>query len=389
MTGPVKIGVVTTSRADFSIYASVLDALRQSSKFDAGLIVTGMHMLPEFGYTFDSVKQSGHPIFTSFEGLENGDQPIDISRSMGKTTARSAEALNDLQLDLLMVLGDRFEMHAVALSALPFRIPVVHLHGGEETEGAIDNALRHSMTKLSHLHFCSTALTAKRLHAMGEAPANVIISGAPALDRMNGFQPMTRQELHDKFAIPQDTPFTLVTLHPETLDPDGSIKTFDAMAGELIKTSAHLVFTAANADTAGRALNTHMTEFVEAHKDRTQLTQHMGGHGYFSAMNHADLMIGNSSSGILEAASFGLPVINIGDRQAGREQSANVIDCAATATNIGNSIKRAMSPEHRATAKAGGNIYGDGQAAPRIISGLTDFIEKGMPIRKSFHGDFK
>ena len=387
MTEPVRIGVVTTSRADFGIYGSVLDALRDAPEFDAGLIVTGMHLLPEFGLTVKDVERSGHPVLARFEGLVNGDTPQDIGRSMGQTTYRAAEALDGLGLDLMMVLGDRYEMHAVALTALPFRIPVVHLHGGEETEGAIDNALRHSMSKLSHLHFCSTELSARRLHAMGENPDHVIVSGAPALDRLNSFTPLSREELSDKFVIPGDKSFVLVTYHPETLDPEGSLRAFESMAGVLAETPHHLVFTSANADTAGRALNARIESAVSKMKDRAQLVQHMGAQGYFSAMHHAELMIGNSSSGILEAASFGLPVVNIGSRQAGRERSPNVVDCAEGANDIRQAIRTALSPAHKEKAKAGGNIYGDGKAATRIISGLKEFVVEGMPVRKRFFGD--
>lgn len=386
MTTQYRIGVVTTSRADFGIYRSVLKALQAAPDLEFGLVVTGMHLSPEFGMTVREVEASGFPIWAKFEALLASDSPEGIAKSMGTTTLAAAQAFADLEIDLLVVLGDRFEMHAVALAALPFRMPVAHIHGGEETEGAIDNALRHSMTKLSHLHFCATELAAARISAMGEDPKYITVSGAPALDSVGSVTRLDRAQLAEKFGLPKSDEFALITFHPETLDPVGTMQELDNLCSVLAETDLHLVFTAANADTSGRAVNAKLSAFIDHHKDRAQLVKHMGAVGYFSAMDAAAIMVGNSSSGILEAASFQLPVVNIGDRQAGRERSSNVVDCAGDTAAIRSAISSARSSEFREGLASAANVYGDGNAAPRIVDGMRAFLKDRAPVRKRFHG---
>ncbi len=379
-----SVSIVTTSRADFGIYRSVLELLEREESIALDLIVTGMHLSPEFGNTITDVKAAGIPIRDSFNGLVSSDSEEGIATSMGLTTIGAAQSFAKTPPDLLMVLGDRFEMHAVALAALPFRIPVAHIHGGEETEGAIDNSLRHSITKLSHLHFCATQLAAKRVRAMGEASNRVIVSGAPALDNLRDIKLLDRHALETRFGIPAKDDFYLVTFHPETLDPEASLRTLEDIAGVLLQFDPRAVFTLANADTLGRAMNDRIRALVASSPDKFLLVEHMGVQGYFSAMNAASAMIGNSSSGIIEAASFGLPVVNIGDRQRGREQSRNTINASPKKEDIKNCILQATSNAHREICAQNINVYGDGNAAQKICASIVEFLGSEFDIKKSF-----
>lgn len=382
-TPPYSVGVVTTSRADFSIYASLLNELDQDADISMGLYVSGMHLSPDFGLTVKSVEAAGYPIWDKVECLMSSDSPEGISKSMGMATSGFAQSFARRKPDLLIVLGDRFEMHAVAVAALPFNIPLAHIHGGEETEGAMDNSLRHCISKLSHLHFPSTKLSEKRLQLMGEQPANICAAGAPALDSILSTKLLSRSELSEQFGIP-DAPFILITYHPVTLETDGGQTEFEELWSALQNNPQPVVFTLANADQLGRAINQRIRDIVSEHP-QAFLVENMGATRYYSAMACAHVMVGNSSSGIIEAASFELPVVNVGDRQKGRERSANVIDVEGTVTGITQGLVRANDPAFRKILKTSGNIYGDGQAAERILEKTKAALKAGINIKKPFH----
>ena len=384
MPGPQVVGVVTTSRADYGIYKPVLRALAADPDFNPRLFVAGMHMSPEFGLTVSTIERDPFEIADRIECLVSSDSEEGVASSMGLTTLRFATSLSRNRPDLLMVLGDRYEMHAAALAAVPLRLPIVHVHGGEETENAIDNVLRHSLTKLSHLHFASTDLARRRILAMGEAPDRVIVSGAPSLDNAKSEEVLALEVLAERFGLPGE-PFVLVTLHPETLDPAASQRTLQLIWSGLERHRAPLVFTAANADAAGRALNQAIEALAAKHPGRVRVAGTLGTQGYFSAMHHALAMIGNSSSGIIEAAGFGLPVLNVGDRQKGREQSANTYNAGIVAEEIAAGIGLVLSETSRVKARAARNVYGDGFAAGRIVAGLKGFVASGAPVAKRFH----
>jgi UDP-hydrolysing UDP-N-acetyl-D-glucosamine 2-epimerase len=379
-----RIGVVTTSRADFGIYQSVLKALTAASDIEFGLLVTGMHMSPEFGLTRTIIDDSGYPVWDRLETLLSSDTEIGVAKSMALTTLAFADCLGRHHLDLLLVLGDRFEMHAAALAAVPLRIPLAHIHGGEETIGAIDNVFRHSLTKISSLHFPATELSAERIRQMGEAGENVIVAGAPALDTIQSAAVMTRAELAQKFDLPESGPFMLATYHPATLTPGSTFEELDGLWAAVRDAADPIVFTLANADPAGREVNGRLRAFADERPKTTTIVGTMGVDGYFSAMRSARVMVGNSSSGILEAASFGLPVVNIGERQRGRERSSNVIDVPGTARDIRDGLQRAISDEFREQIADCRNVYGDGRAAERIISGIQSFLGRGGRVAKEF-----
>ena len=381
---PWNVVVLTTSRADFSIYQSVLRALDAHTEITPSLIVTGMHMSEAFGYTFKEVEKSGWPIAANFDCLSDGDSAKDIGISMGQATSGMAKALDGIDADLLIVLGDRFEMAAAALAAVPQGLPICHLHGGEETEGAMDNVLRHMLTKLSHLHCCATELAASRIQQMGEPAERVIVSGAPALDNIAAVPRLSRAELAKQFGLPESGDFALITYHPVTLDLAATDVEIEALFTVINEIDIKCIFTAANADTAGRALNAKIEQFV-SETEGQMLIGHMGAKGYYSAMEHAAMMIGNSSSGILEAASFGLPVINIGDRQKGREVSPNLIQTCGTTQKLKAAFKKAQEPKFKALCEQRVNVYGDGQAAGRIVGAVAEFLESGHGPRKAFH----
>ena len=381
---PWRVAVLTTSRADFSIYQAVLRALGAHPDIQPSLLVTGMHMSKDFGYTFTEVEKSGWPIAASFECLAAGDTAKDIGLSMGQAVQGMAAALDTIHVDMLMVLGDRFEMAAAALAAVPRGLPICHLHGGEETEGAMDNVLRHMLTKISHLHCCATELAASRIRQMGEPPERVIVSGAPALDNIAAVPRLSRAELSQQFGLPESGNFALITYHPVTLDLAATETEIQALFDVIKETGIHCVFTAANADTAGRALNTKIEKFVSGTEGQ-MLIGHMGAKGYYSAMEHAAMMIGNSSSGILEAASFGLPVVNIGDRQKGREVSENVITSMGAAQDLKAAITQARTSEFKVVCAKKHNVYGDGHAADKIAVAVSAFLNAGHGPRKAFY----
>jgi len=380
---PWNIVVLTTSRADFSIYQSVLRALDAHPDIAPSLLVTGMHMSEDFGYTFTEVEKSGWPIAASFDCLADGDAAENIGESMGRATIGAADALADIHADMLMVLGDRFEMAAAALAAVPRGLPICHLHGGEETEGAMDNVLRHVLTKISHLHCCATELAASRIRQMGEPAERVIVSGAPALDNIAAVPRLSRSELAAQFGLPESGDFALITYHPVTLDLEATATEIDALFKVIKETKIKCVFTAANADTAGRALNAKIETFV-AETEGQMLIGHMGAKGYYSAMEHAAMMIGNSSSGILEAASFGLPVVNIGDRQKGREVSPNLIQTDGTLKGLKTAVTKAQDSIFKSLCDGRVNVYGDGQAADKIATAIAMFLKSEHGPRKAF-----
>jgi UDP-N-acetylglucosamine 2-epimerase (non-hydrolysing)/GDP/UDP-N,N'-diacetylbacillosamine 2-epimerase (hydrolysing) len=303
---------------------------------------------------------------------------------MGLGTIGFAQAYGRLRPDILLVLGDRFEMYAAALAALPFKIPVAHVHGGEVTRGAIDDALRHSMTKLSHLHFVSTEEYARRVVQLGEEPWRVVVSGAPSLDNLQNILFLSREELAEKFDVTLDDTFLLVTYHPVTLEYEQTEWQFAELLAALHTCRRPLLFTMANADTHGRILNNMIQDFVSTHAS-AQAVNNLGTQGYFSAMALATGMVGNSSSGIIEAASFNLPVVNIGNRQDGRIRGPNVVDVDYKRTSILEGINKALDPAFRELLQGIPNPYGSGTASEKIVEVLKAAKIDNILLMKRFY----
>jgi UDP-N-acetylglucosamine 2-epimerase (non-hydrolysing)/GDP/UDP-N,N'-diacetylbacillosamine 2-epimerase (hydrolysing) len=366
-----KLGLVTVARSDYGIYLPVLRKIQADAQLQLCLIVSGMHLAPEFGRTVEVIEEDGFEIAEKVEMLVASDTPEAIAKSMGLGLIGFAQAYARTRPDILIVLGDRFEMHAAALSALPFKIPVAHIHGGELTMGAIDDALRHSMTKLSHLHFVSTDEYARRVIQLGEEPWRVIVSGAPSLDNLQAIRLLSRGELEKKFGLSLNEPPLLVTYHPVTLEYEQTRQQTEELLAALSSFDVPLVFTAPNADTGGRLITQLVRDYV-ATRSSARLVDNLGTQAYFSLMAISAAMVGNSSSGIIEASAFKLPVVNIGTRQEGRVRGANVIDVGYRREEITAGVKRALSADFRSGLAGMSNPYGSGAAADKIVARLKE-----------------
>ena len=370
-----RLGVVTVSRSDYGHLRPVLEALRRAPDLELLLLVAGMHLASEFGLTVRDIEADGFPISARVEMLGGGDTPEAVAAATGRGVAGFGEAFARLRPDVVVVLGDRFEMLAAAVAALPFALPVAHIHGGEVSEGAMDNQIRHAITKLAHLHFASAEPHARRIAAMGEEPWRIHTVGAPGLDRLATTEPLPRAALARELGLPEAGPWLLVTFHPVTLEYRDTAAHIDELLAALEKTDGFIVITYPNADTAGRLIIERIEEFAGRHPRRCRLAKSLGERLYLSLLRHADLMIGNSSSGLIEAPSFGLPVVNVGSRQRGRLRGANVIDVEPSREDILRGIEAAQALPFRVRARAAANPYGDGHAAPRIVE-----ILRSVPI---------
>jgi len=365
-----KIAVVTVGRSDYGIYRPILRRIQADHELQLCLIVGGMHLSPEFGLTSKLIEEDGFEIHDRVEMLLSSDSSEGISKSVGLGVIGFSQSYARARPDILVVLGDRFEMYAAALAALPFKIPVAHIHGGELTRGAIDDALRHSMTKLSHLHFVATQEYANRVIQLGEDPRHVIISGAPGLDNLYSEKLLKREELSSIFSLQIcESPYLIVTYHPVTLEFEQTESQISEILAALESTEKAVVFTMPNADTSGRIIREKILEYV-GRQPNCQAVEYLGTQGYFSVMKFASAMVGNSSSGIIEAASFDLPVVNIGTRQAGRVRGQNVIDVDYSQESIIAGIRKASDSQFRKDIQGLPNPYGDGTASELIVKTL-------------------
>ena len=379
-----RVGVVTVSRSDYGHLRPVLEGIRSAPDLELALFVAGMHLSPDFGLTVREIEVDGVPIAERIDMLEGGDTPEAIAASTGRGVAGFAHAFARQRPDLLVVLGDRFEMLAAAVAALPFVLPVAHIHGGEVSEGAMDNQIRHAITKLAHLHFASAEPHARAIARMGEEPWRIHTVGAPGLDRLVDLEALPREALALELDLPADGPWLLVTFHPVTLEYGDTAGHIDELLAALEKTDGTFVMSYPNADTSGRLIIERLEEFAARHPRRCRLARSLGERLYLSLLRHADLMIGNSSSGLIEAPSFGLPVVNIGARQRGRLRGGNVIDVEPAREDILRGIEVAQTPAFRARARAAANPYGDGRAAPRIVEVLRTVPLDRRLVQKRF-----
>jgi len=379
------IGIVTVSRSDYGIYLPILERIERDPDLALSLYVGGMHLDSGFGHTADWIERDGFDVAGRVEMLEASDAPEGISRSIGRGVAGFAECFAAGAPDILVVLGDRFEMFAAAVAATPFTLPVAHIHGGETTEGAFDEGFRHCITKLSHLHFVSTEMHSRRVIQLGEEPWRVTLSGAPALDHLRDFVPMTDAQLEARIGqAPPKEPFLLVTYHPVTLDAETGADDPGELLAALDDISMRAIITLPNADTGGRQLGSRLRDY-SASRDDTSLVDNLGIQAYFTLMGRAAAMVGNSSSGIIEAASLGLPVVNVGSRQKGRERGANVLDVGCERTAITAAIREACSDRFRKGLDGLHNPYGDGTASGKIVSALKTILLDRRLLQKRFH----
>ena len=374
------IGVVSGSRADYGLYFPILKKIMAHPRLKLRLYVTGTHLSRRFGYTVSWIKKDGFPIAASVRIPLNLDSPDGIARAMGKGTIGFANVFKKNPPDILLILGDRFEMHSAAVAAIPFNIPLAHIHGGELTYGSFDEYFRHSLTKMSHLHFTAAAQYAGRVKQMGEEPWRVKNCGAPGLDNILSLPRYSQAELTKKFKVNFSKPLILVTFHPVSMEYK---KTEDHICNLLQALSDYqnysIIFTRPNADTYNEIIVHRISAFIHRHRNGL-MVDNFGQRGYLSMMEHAALMLGNSSSGIIEAASFKLPVVNIGSRQDGRIRNKNVIDTGDSIKDIQTGIQKALSRKFRSSLQKIKNVYGDGRASQRIVSVLAEVhLGKLMP----------
>lgn len=365
-----RIGVVTVARSDFGIYLPLLRRLRDCNWAELQLIVAAAHLSPTHGNTVDWIREEGFSAAFEVPMTSEDDSPLAAAESMGRGLQGFASAYDHLRPDLLVLLGDRFEMHSAASAAVPFQIPVAHIHGGEVTTGAIDDALRHSISKLSHLHFASTKPYARRLVCMGAPPELVEVSGAPGLDAITAIQRLNREQLAERLGIPLDRAPLAVTFHPETRCGTTATEQITPLLRVLSQQDRPLVISRPNADPGNAEIVQRWENFLQRYNGPTVFANNLGSQVYFSVLAESAVMIGNSSSGIIEAASFELPVVNIGDRQGGRIRPENVIDVANKTVAIADGLNRALSESFRQSLRGMVNPYGDGQATQRIYHRL-------------------
>jgi GDP/UDP-N,N'-diacetylbacillosamine 2-epimerase (hydrolysing) len=361
-----------------------MQAIRETPGLELQVIATGMHLSPEFGLTYREIEEDGFVIDSKIEILLSADTPTALAKSMGLGMIGFGEALQRLRPDLLFVLGDRFEIFSAAASATVAGIPIAHAHGGETTEGAFDEALRHSITKMSHLHFVAAEEYRKRVIQMGEDPARVFLVGGLGLDNITRLPLLERAALEESLNFKLGRKNLLVTFHPVTLEN----ATSEAQMQELLCALAalpdtHLIFTMPNADTGGRVLIDMIEQFV-ADRNTARAYSSLGVLRYLSCVRNVDGVVGNSSSGLLEVPSFGKGTVNIGDRQRGRLKAASVIDCTPDRPAIDAALQQLYSPAFQQRLRTVRNPYGEGGSSEKILAVLRDYPLESI-LKKSFH----
>ena len=367
---PRKVCVVTGSRAEYGLLYPILKEIKQHENLNLQLIATTMHLSDEFGLTYKQIEKDGFKIDIKINNLVESDSIT----SMAKTSSNAMRLLSDgfekLEPNVVLLLGDRYETHAAASTALLMNIPIAHVHGGEVSQGAVDEQIRHSITKMSYLHFCSTDSYRNRIIQMGEDPTRVFNCGAPGIDNISKLQLISKDQLEKKLSWKFGSISALFTYHPETLAETDIESDLDLIFKILDALDMRVLFTYSNADFGGRVINQNIEHFCKKNSIKYKAVKSLGQVNYLSAMKHVDLIIGNSSSGIIEAASFKKPVINIGDRQKGRVRGINVIDC--TINSLMESIMLGLSNDYQNKIKNINNLYGSGNAASFIVEKLNN-----------------
>jgi len=380
-----NICIVTGSRADYGLLRWVMQGIHDTPELTLQVVATGMHLSPEFGMTIQEIRADGFEPDETIEILLSSDTPAAICKSMGLAMIGYGEALQRLKPDMVVVLGDRFETFCMAAAAQVCRVPLAHIHGGETTEGAIDEAFRHSITKMSHLHFASCEVYRQRIIQLGEAPDRVFNVGALGVENIRRTSLTERSELADAIGFNLERPYFLVTFHPVTLEKETSEGQFQSLLDALDSfPEFNVIFTKANADTDGRVINRLIDEYAEIRPERCIAGTSLGVHRYLSAMKYATAVIGNSSSGIVEAPSFKIPTVNIGDRQKGRVRAESVVDCEPSAVSIEAAIHEGISPEFQQKLKDTENPYEKSGTASEIVSTIAAFDLAGL-LKKKFY----
>lgn len=379
-----KICVITGTRAEYGLLRWVMQGIKDDPELTLQIIATGMHLSPEFGLTYQAIEQDGFQIDRKVEMLTSSDTPVGIAKSMGLGLIGFADALNELRPDLIVVLGDRFEIFSAVSAALVARIPVAHLHGGEATEGLIDEAIRHSITKMSHLHFVAAEAYRQRVIQLGEQPDRVFLVGGLGIDNIKRLQLLDRPALETSLDFKLGPKNLLITFHPVTLETATAINQMEELLAALAALqNTQLIFTLPNADTDGRALIKRVEQFVAQHPNARAYPS-LGQLRYLSCITQVDGVMGNSSSGLAEVPSFKKGTINIGDRQRGRLQAASVINCKPSRDSISAALEQLYSTDFQASLRQVINPYGEGGASAAIISTIKTVSLDGL-LKKRFY----
>lgn len=387
-----KIAVVTSSRADYGHLYWPLKDLSSHAQVDLRIIAIGPHLSPEFGHTVNEIERDGFHLEERIECLLSSDTDVGMAKTIGVATLSLADALGRLRPDLLLLIADRYEMLAPAATALALRIPIAHIEGGEISEGAIDDAVRNALTKLSHLHFTTTETARRRVLAMGEESWRVHRVGAPSLDHLRRQSLLSRAQVETELNLNLNQPTVMVAYHPVTLERETTTEA-DAIFAALKQLPQQIIFNFPNADAGSRSLIRRAAEFCQQHTN-ARLFVNLGARKYWSLLKEVDLLVGNSSSGIMEAASLKKPAVNIGLRQRGREHARNVLNAAPETDSILECIRQALDSDFRQSLEGLLNPYGDGHAAERIVGVLTTvpldeklLIKRAVPLTDA--GDFQ
>jgi len=368
-----KVCVVTGSRAEYGLLRWVMQGIKESSKLKLQVIATGMHLSPEFGLTYRDIEGDGFQIDRRVEMLLSSDTPVGITKSMGLGLCGFADALAELKPDMLLVLGDRYEIFSAAAAAMIARIPIAHLHGGEATEGLIDESIRHSLTKMSHLHFVAAEEYRQRVIQLGEDPERVFLVGGLGIDSILKLDLLDRSDLETALDFRLGPRNLLVTFHPVTLEKNTAAMQMSELLSVLENLKdTHVIFTMPNADTEGRIMFRMINEFVSRHPQTAKAFTSLGQRRYFSCVRYVDGVVGNSSSGLAEVPSFRKGTINIGDRQRGRLKAESVIDCEPNRGAILSALDKLFSESFNKTLPKTVNPYGVGGASEAIIKTLEE-----------------
>jgi GDP/UDP-N,N'-diacetylbacillosamine 2-epimerase (hydrolysing) len=378
-----KICVVTGSRAEYGLLRWVMEGIQQSPHLELQVIATGMHLSPEFGLTYREIEKDGFQIDRKIEMLLSSDTPAGVSKSMGLGLIGFGDALQQLQPDIMLGLGDRFELFSAVSAAMIARIPVAHLHGGESTEGAFDEAIRHSITKMSHLHFVAAEEYKERVIQLGEHPDRVFLVGGLGIDNIKKLNLLDRPALETSIEFKLGPKNLLITFHPVTLENETSVKQMTELLAALdALEDTNLIFTMPNADTHGRMIVDLIKQFV-VDRPNSKAYSSLGQLLYLSCVKYVDGVVGNSSSGLIEVPSFAKGTVNIGDRQKGRLKAESVIDCSPEQGSIEAALLKLYSKEFQKTLGAVQNPYGDGGASEQVVEALIE-VELGDVLKKCF-----
>lgn len=379
-----KICVVTGTRAEYGLLYWLLKEIEADKELQLQVIVTGMHLSPEFGLTYKEIEKE-FSVNKKIEMLLSSDTSIGISKSMGLAQISFAESYYELKPDIVIVLGDRYEIFSATSAAMIARIPISHLHGGETTEGAFDESIRHSITKMSHLHFTATNEYKNRVIQLGEDPSRVFNVGGMGIENIKRLKLLSQNEFEKSIEFKLNIKNILVTFHPVTLENSTAQEQFKELLDAIDELEdTNIIFTKANSDTDGRVINQMIDEYVTKNSNKSIVFTSLGQLRYLSALQYVDAVVGNSSSGLAEAPSFKIGTINIGDRQKGRIKASSVIDCEPNKNSISEAFTKLYSKEFQETLKTTINPYGDGYASKKIVEILKNVDLKNI-LKKSFY----